>query len=332
MSSPDHAAVVNEIVHLVARLAPQHVALAQRTLARLEPERWQIEWYLPWWLGESFGLDPTHARTFVLSNVLGLVTIRLQDDLADGEVAENAQAAHQELAHLLHQAALDAYRPHFPAAAVFWERVNTHMKAWRAATATVNQLQLMDLQRLKNLDDTAAHEIAALGAPLKICVDAICHLTAHPFDADLDAMLDHAFLAAVLHDHVIDCDSDLRAGRWNLFAATISNLHQTPSRFQEHRIRLNAAWMTTDTPRTYFEQIAFHLDCAQALNQRFGIKGFDTYLAALHTTIWRTYNSIATAYRADLARATKTIFGPTRQPAPKRSRKGGETSATVPIR
>lgn len=331
MSSPDHTAAVKAFEQVVARAAPQHLALALRTLARMQPERWGMEWYLPKWLGETFGLDRTHADTLVLINSLGLVSIRLQDDLADGERAEDEQDSMVELAHVLYQAALDLYRPYFPTSAVFWKRLDTYMDAWRAATATVNQLPLSDLDRFRKLQDPSTRRIADLGAPLKICVEAVCSLTAHAFSPPLDALLDHAFLAAVLHDHVIDCDADLRAGRWNLFAATISNLPQTPSCFREQIARINAAWMTTDTPLAYFQQITFHLNRARAINQRLRIQGLEVYLCELKTTIWRTHASLVSAHRADLERATKTIFGPTAFPARKSSKKGGRTFPVKPI-
>ena len=50
---------------------------------RLHPQRWALEWNLPMWLGDAFGLEPRVSAEIRLSNVLGLASIRLSDDLAD---------------------------------------------------------------------------------------------------------------------------------------------------------------------------------------------------------------------------------------------------------
>lgn len=329
-SSPNDAALVKEFQTIVARVAPQHLALATETLARMPPDRWQMEWYLPMWVGSAFGLDETRAREMVLSNTLGMVSIRLQDDLADGDITEREQASSAELAQILLRTALAIYQPYFPPSDPFWERVSSFMDSWRKATAAVNQFEWSDLRVLKKLETPPAQIISALGAPLKICVDAICSLTAHPFDRSLDHLLDDAFLAAVLHDHVIDCDADLRAGRWNLFAATLSPSPQSLASYQDHRARTNAAWMTSDAPRVYFEQIAFHLKRAQEQNKRYGIKGLDGYLTELRQTIWRTHDSLACQYRADLVCASEKLFGPIHVTKPLHGKKGGKTSPVRP--
>ena len=79
--------VSSAYLQAVETARPEHLELPRRLLQRLDPDRWRLEWCLPWWLGRAFGLDVEIADELVLSNVLGLGAIRLRDDLVDGEVA-----------------------------------------------------------------------------------------------------------------------------------------------------------------------------------------------------------------------------------------------------
>ncbi len=301
--------VARDFLQTVQRVAPARASLARRTLRRIPPTRWQIEWFLPYWLGESFGLDKKIAREFVLSNVLGLAAIRLYDDLADAEVRADETNSVTELAGALYAAALEVYHPFFSPGSPFWISVDAHMSAWRAATARVNQLHMRDLMSLHTLESDAAQSLAQLGAPLKIPARAICELTGWEHFEALDELLDHAFLAAVLHDHVVDCQADLEAGRWNLFVAAVSLLPQDRASVTANRARVAEAWMTGETPRVFFENIARHVRRAQELNRALEIHGITAYLCTLHRTLRHTHNSLARAYQKELSRATEKLFG-----------------------
>jgi hypothetical protein len=294
----------------VTRVAPDHLGLAQRTLKRIAPARWEIEWYLPWWLSETFGLDAARAQQFVLSNVLGLAAIRLEDDLADGDIAPAEKAMASELAKALLDAALAIYHHHFPPAAPFWTRVQALMRNWRAATAAVNHLNEWDLSTLRDLRTVTAQQVAALGAPLKIGAYATFELTGQPELPEMDRLLDHALIATVLYDHAVDCHADLRAGRWNLFAAACSNLPQTAAFEKENRLQLIQAWMSSEKPRSYFEHIGYHCGQARQLNREIGAPALEVYLAGFEMEIWQTFEALASQYHQHLEKATRILFGP----------------------
>ena len=134
-------------------------AAARRLLARLPPDRWTLEWYLPWWLGNALGLDQATSHELVLSNLLGLASIRLQDDLADGETGDGPPTA-PRLAAALYEAALVPYASRFEPESPFWEHLDRCMATWRAAAT----------------DTSGDHRLAARGAPLKIAPFAECLL------------------------------------------------------------------------------------------------------------------------------------------------------------
>jgi hypothetical protein len=218
---------------------PDLFPMATRLLARLPPERWMLEWHLPWWLGHAFGLEPSVARELVLSNLLGLGSIRLQDDLADGDVPPGDVEEATELSAELYEMALEPYRSRFPPGSPFWSHLETSMASWRRASGEAGSL-------------------GSRGAPLKISAFAVCLLTdrvdRYP---TVDRLLDDALEALVLYDHIADWQADLEAGRWNAFVAGISAGPQAPGERARHRRAVLVAMMTTDV-------IAVHIGRVEA--------------------------------------------------------------------
>lgn len=232
----DVASVAEAYERRVRAACPEHLPLALALLERLPPARWTLEWYLPWWLGRAFGLDDAVSSEVVLSNVLGLASIRLQDDLDDGEVAPNEQVAARTLATALYDAALEPYRARFDAVSPFWGHLDRQMTKWRAATSGL--------------------DLAARGAPLHVAAVAAC-LYADRMDVygALGPCLDNALEALVRYDHVADWESDLDAGRWNAFVAEASPGPQVPGARDRHRAATNVAMLTSDVVVTWFDKI-----------------------------------------------------------------------------
>jgi hypothetical protein len=207
---------------------PDLLPMAIQLLGRLPPERWMLEWHLPWWLGLALGLERDLAQEIVLSNLFGLGSIRIQDDLADGEIARRKAGKASVLATTLYDLALEPYRARFPAGSPFWAHLDTCMTDWREA------------QR-------AEGRLAARGAPLKISAFGVCLLAGRDdvYPA-LDRLLDDALEALVLYDHIADWQADLDAGRWNAFVADVSDGPQVPEERTRHRRAILVEMMTTD--------------------------------------------------------------------------------------
>jgi hypothetical protein len=222
----------------VREVRPDLLPMATRLLERLPPERWMLEWHLPWWLGHALGLDRELARALVLSNLFGLGSIRLQDDLADGDIARRHTVKATALASTLYDLALDPYRT-FPVGSRFWPHLERCMTDWRAATG-------------------AGGRLAERGAPLKVSAFGVCLLSGRDgVYPTLDRLLDEALEALVLYDHIADWQSDLDAGRWNVFVAELSDGPQTPTERTRHRRTVLVALMTTDV-------LAIHIGRVQA--------------------------------------------------------------------
>jgi hypothetical protein len=213
---------------------------ARRLLERLRPDRWTLEWYLPWWLGHGLALDAEMSRELVVSNLLGLASIRLQDDLADGELSDSDAAAAPRMASALYRAAVAPYAMRFRPESPFWSHLDRVMAEWRAAAA----------------DTDGAHPLAARGAPLKVAVFAECLLADRvaTYPA-LEIALDHALEALVRYDHVADWRKDLEAGRWNAFVAAVSPGPQTPAARARRQRDVMVAMLTTDAVLVEFASV-----------------------------------------------------------------------------
>jgi hypothetical protein len=256
---------------------PGQLPLATRLFERLAPERWSLEWRLPSWLGAAFGLDRAIADELVSSNVLGLGSIRLQDDLADGEVAPDEVAGARLLSAALYEAALDPYLARFDRDSGFWGRLDGWMAEWRAATerdgAARDDRLTARHDRLAVRDD----RLAARAAPIRISAFAVCLLTdrAEAFPA-LDRCLDHALEAMVLYDDLADWEADLDAGRWNAFVASVSSGPQLAEGRDDHRRAILVALMATDALTSYVARIEEALERAVT-----GAEGFVVPVPAL---------------------------------------------------
>lgn len=272
---------------------PQHLPLALRVLHRLDPARWALEWHLPWWLGAELQLDTTLSRELVLSNILGLASIRLRDDLLDGDVDSGDALAVPQLSAALYEAAIDVYRSLFPPSSELWVELAMRMAEWRAAVADNAAPPRADAD-----PDAIARHLARRGAPLKVSAFAVCLLAGwtdvYP---TLARGLDHALAAMVLYDHLCDWQDDLAAGRWNAFA------------LEKNRAEVLAAMMATDAIGTYVVRIHVEFDMAQKIVADLGLRGLATQLAATAAKVDQHAMQLQAHYRMVNERAVALMFG-----------------------
>jgi len=231
----DRDEVTAEVLRRIAGRAPRLDGLARSHLARLTPERWTIEWHLPSWLGRRFDLDQEFVEALVRSNVLGLLAIRLEDDLEDGDVPRSEMADTRVLAQLAFDRAVAEYAARFDAGSPIWSFLERAMAEWRAGANGM--------------------ELAARGAPMKIAGYACC-LHAGRLDVwpTLDRSLDGAVSALVLYDQFCDWEDDLAAGRWNAFVATVVGGGPDPARRDRDREAVLTAMLTRPVVREHFDR------------------------------------------------------------------------------
>jgi hypothetical protein len=233
----DRDEITAEVLRRISDSEPRLDGLARRHLARLSPDRWTIEWNLPSWLGRRFDLDPRLVEALVRSNVLGLLSIRLEDDLEDGDVPRADITDVRALARLAFDAAVSEYEPWFDAASPVWSFLEQSMAEWRAGASGAG--------------------LSARGAPIRIAGYACCvHAGRLDLWPKLEASLDHAVTGLVLYDQFCDWEIDLAAGRWNAFVATVVGIDQDRSRRDRDRAAVLTAMLTRGVVREHFDAAA----------------------------------------------------------------------------
>jgi hypothetical protein len=264
------------------------VPLLDAYLERLTPDRWTIEWRLPAWLAARFGLPGEIADALVESNVLGLLAVRLADDLADGEIESPAAAAVRALSDAALAAALQPYRELLPAESAFWPFLERTMADWQAGVD--------------------GPELLPRTAPIRIAAFACCELAARR-DAwpAVEQTLDHAMAALVLYDHFFDWEADVAARRWNAFVASIAGDGATRG-VPSVRARVVTAMLTQDVASAWFGRIAAEAAAAEDRAVELGLDPFAEWIRDWRAAASSQGADIAEHYRRVADRATRVMF------------------------
>jgi hypothetical protein len=263
--------------------------LVERYLDTLTPERWTIEWHLPWWLASRFALPDDLAAELVASNVLGLLSVRVADDVADGDLPPEDVAEAREIAAAAMDVALVPYRRLFGCASAFWPFLHQSMAAWRAGASG------------------AVHALRA--APIKVGAFGCC-LLAHRTEVwpALDRCLDRAMTALVLYDQFVDWEPDVDAGRWNAFVDATLERRTTARTPHPVRSAVLAEMLTGDVVAAHFDRIAAEADAAIELADGLGIEPMAAFLRSWAGASRRQGEEIALHYRRVADQATRLLF------------------------
>lgn len=293
----------------LAQLPDDAARLGSQLLVKLSPPQWQLEWWLPRWLGNSYGLPPDVTETLILANVTGLLFICLQDQLADEGVPPADLSAAICLGTALHGQWLRCYHPHFEATAPFWGAFDDIMAQWMHALAVSNRMPDVDFATLLQCEPGP---LAHRAAPLKVCCAAAAYLARR---ADLlpplAATLDHLHVAAVLLDHAHDWQDDLQAGRYNAFVHFASPAPQTLERRELNRQRVYEELFLGQAGHAYFAHALHHLE--QAHNQAAAVAcpPLVAYLNWYYTIALSVRDRLAASARHAVEAAVQLVFGNT---------------------
>ena len=288
---------------------PELRNLGAGLLDTLSDASWTLEWYLPRWLGEAFGLPRDQIQALVLANVYGLGYVRLQDDLTDEQMSQDSRRLTAALADILYRRAIEQYVLLFPDNSPFWRHLDAFMSEWRLAT-NANTLQpAIDFDRLASEDLIG---FAGRGAPLKICGAAACLLgQGDNAIAPLSVALDHTLLAHVLLDHFDDWQDDLASGRFNLFVAYASPLAQTPDTCTENTGRVILELYGAGHGSGYFSLIRREMRVARKLVEVIPCPGLSAYLWSLEALAKNQAQDIAAQAKTRLQAAVAEALAPT---------------------
>lgn len=251
--------IAGAVLRQVSTRAAGLDALARQHLDRLTPDRWVIEWHLPAWLGDRFDLDHRFVEAVTRSNLLGLLSIRLQDDLEDGEVPAPELQSTRELAAVAFDLALAEYREWFDDASPVWPFIDRSVAEWRAGADS--------------------QDLAARGAPMRIAGYASC-LKGGRLDLwpSLRRCLDGAVTALVRYDQFCDWEADVGAGRWNAFVASVVGSERAPARSDRTRAAVLTAMLTRPVVRQQFDAAVGAAVEAASIAGQLGIAGLERFL------------------------------------------------------
>jgi len=270
------------------RVAPALAPHGRRLLASISTPNWTLEWGLPRWLGDAFGLPPELSDGLVLANAYGLAFVRLVDDLADGEAAGFKPAEVVLLAGAMHSLWIGQVRQVTGGAAGPPAGRDGLVRFWRdfAEYRTQGVRATLD-DRLPPVPFRAYTEadfrrLAARGAPLKVCCAAACLLAGreHDLPALADA-IDQLLVGAVLLDHALDWPEDLAGGRPNAFIAYASSLPQTAGNRDDNQRRVLEAILLGRGARPYFARIGERLRAARDAADALPCAGLASFLGWL---------------------------------------------------
>lgn len=301
LNEPAILAVSAELRAVCAAISPELSMAGERLLTRLQPPYSALEWGLPGWLGDTFGLTPSAIHRLTLSNMLGLGYVWLLDDLADGEVREAERLATCALTTTLYEHALLNYQALFPADSPFWIYLRRWLDDWlRALLASHSPPAVAPAAS----PHEHLHRLAAKGAPRKICCAAACLLAGSEAALEpLNRSLDHLMAATVLLDDAHDCAADLAAGSWNEFVAYVSALPQAPEQREANRRLVLRELIEGQQGRPYFAALREHVWAAQAAAHEAGVAGLSQYLAWFE----RAVDAYATAFAGRAAEAISQL-------------------------
>jgi len=307
LSSREEAAIRGAFRQTLVRSAPSLAEQGDRLLDRLPPQRWLLEWGLPLWLGESFGLNEEVALTLAVCNLLGLAYVRVQDDLTDGEIEAADRPQAMALATVAFQAAILSFARLFGGDERFWTALEQRLGQWAQALPAPPDLA----------PGFSAHphrpslrRLAHAGAPAHIGLVAACLLGRRDdLLPQLSAALDDWLLASVLLDHARDWMPDLDAGRYNAFVAHSTSLAQAPAHHQAIRRQMQEMILLGDGGRPYFDLVLRLLHEAQAAARPAGCARLNAYLDWFVAQTTTELNNHRQQTADQLHRATKLLFG-----------------------
>jgi hypothetical protein len=292
-----------------AVLAGEPADLAEfgaRLLDRISPPNWTLEWSLPGWLGNAYGLDASTIADLTLANVFGLAYIKLQDDLSDGDIDEGDRLAALLLSSVLHRKWLLVYTGLFPGDSPFWGYFEQYMAQWVRATWASRQKHSKPWSAWGEKDLLI---LGQRGAPLKTCAVAACLLAQRAEQTpQLESALDHLLTGAVLLDHALDWAEDLATGRHNAFVAYASGWPQTAEHRAANRQAVAAELLVGRAGQAYFRLLHRELTAARALARQAGGEDLARYIAWLRRETFSCCQGMAATAREQLHRAIESLF------------------------
>jgi hypothetical protein len=272
-------------------------------LARLVSPNWQMEWGLPRWLAESRGLPEPTCGSLVAANVLGLGYIRLTDDCIDGQAGALGPEATMRLASALYHEAIAIYETLIGPHAWFWAQLDRYLVEWRSAGTQILSVDVLHATHAE------MQSLKLLGAPLQICIAAVCALASEENQLErLASPVGSCLVASVLLDHMSDWRDDLAGGRPNLFVRALLGEQPPRTEIDESLRRMAEAMLQTERVQTYLNLATGELQVAISASRRERLDDLTEYLCLLEEEVRQAADHLVGGIRSLLRQAAELIF------------------------
>jgi hypothetical protein len=261
------------LLHRLSALAPQLDSSARALLATIDTPNWALEWGVPSWIADAFGIADREREELVLASGALLAHARAVDDVADGDGCTDAAP----LALLFHHLAFSAFLPlvhdHAPRFVAYAsERLAQFLRATMRCSGRT------DCAELVTTGEELRSRTAWRGAFIKVAGASAC-FAADRADAvePLDDALDGVMAGVVLLDDQFDWAGDLAAGRWNTFIAFCSRLPQSVANRDANRRKVLEV-IALRAAGGYFDLIDNHLRRAAAIANEMRVHGLAEHI------------------------------------------------------
>jgi hypothetical protein len=283
-------------------LPEQQRLTGEQLLGEISTTKWLVEWNLPCWLGEAFGLTAEVTGELVLGNVYGLAYVRLQDNLFDGEADSKWEEA-TALAAALYQHWITQYRQLFTRSSPFWEALDRYTGQWLRASLEKGGPGGAELR--SGMDEPVLR-LAERGAPLNICCVAASLLAGQEtVEARLLSCISHLLAGAVLVDHAADWQDDLASGRYNALAAFLA---ANPEEAQASPQTILKEFYLGSAAKSYFDLAQQQFRQASRWIDGMGITGLTAYLKWAEEETRATHKRLAKVAKEQLHMATAELL------------------------
>lgn len=296
----------NGFYRMLDNLPSSTAAFGRLFLQKLSPSNWELEWFLPQWIGEPLQLDQKLIKILTRSNIYGLAYVCLSDDLEDREIDPAFLGESLVLKSFCYINFLRGYHQSFRECFIFWNFFDLFMDQWSDA------IEKSLIYPSVTFDKYIENEYIALAnraAPIKICCVASC-LAANERNLvpSLIKVLDHLNLAMVLFDHACDWIDDLEVGRYNALVHYASVQYQSPQDKELHKKFVYEELWREDAFLPYFSIIINSLNLAIAVLENMCFPDLLSYLLTFRKYLYEYREAMNKKARDELSKAVGNIF------------------------
>lgn len=214
---------------------------------RMSPGRLSVL-ALPFWVGETLGVDLETCRQIALANIYGLLHFIAQDNITDGKWSEETLPANVISSTLCLQQMFTHYQRFFAPHSPFWSLLNQYWLEWASSIAWEQQARSNSSFAEQDLIKAARK-----AAPLKICTSGLALLSQREdLIPSLELAIDRMHMVIQMADDLMDMAEDLASNRYNSALSMLISKGALDPRSSPEINQIGRALYVSGDDKTYF--------------------------------------------------------------------------------